>query len=216
MTQKQYRRLTHFLFFFLFLVFFLLYLLLSRRYDHASATGGGTGWRDRRLALGTVTISDVRSGGFIVDEFPIPAPTTPEAEDFDRQVLVCRAKLYNEGETAINVSAGIYGTALGQKSDDDEGLCCAVYHDTGDDPVSPDYGAFLADGANGFQVSARSEKNLVLYEARSTYPLQFTMDPGETRYLTLIFWVDENVRPAVTDLDRDAYSVTVKLTSRGV
>ena len=209
MSQKTYRRLTRFLFLFLFLVFLLLYLLLSRRYDRASANGGGYGWRNRNLALGDVKISDVRSGGFIVDEFPFGQSTSPAAEDFDRQVAVCRTHIVNEGEVAVNVGMSIHGTRLGEGDAPLYGLNCGAYTYAGeDDPAGADYAAFLT------RTSALPPdgQRLTLWQEPDGGTMR--IPAGESRSLVLFVWVDEAEVPTLTDLDRERYSVTVKLTSR--
>lgn len=210
MTQKQYRRLTRGLFLFLFLVFFLLYLLLSHSYDHASANGGGTGWRNRKLALEPIQVSEIRSSGFIVDEFPFSGSTDPAAEDFHKRLLVCNAQVTNSGTAAVNVGVSIHGTDLKDGSPPPEGLCCGFYHYGGEDPVGEDYAAFLSAPAT----ERLTEPRLSLWLQERLYPQSFRLEVGETRYLTLFFWVDQSVVPTLTDLDQESYSVTVKLTSR--
>lgn len=217
MTQKTYRRVTRFLFCFLFLVFFLLYLLLSQRYDRAGVNRGGGGWRNRSLALGAVTVSEVRSGGFILDEFPFPGPTAPEKDDFLKNVLVCRAELINEGGGPVDVTVGIHGTALAEGGGDaNPGLCGGFYYYEGEtDPIGGDYASLLSDPGAGLKVYDRGERNMELYLAEGAYPTRFRMEPGGARTLVLFFWVDEDEMDFITDLDREGYSVTVKLTSRG-
>lgn len=210
MTQKQYRRLTRGLFFFLLLVFFLLYLLLSHQYDRAGPSGGGSGWRNRRLALEPIQVSEVRSSGFIVDEFPFSASTTPTDQDFDQNLLVCAAQVTNTGTVRVNVDVSIHGTDLKDGSPPPQGLCCGFYHHGGEDPYQGDYAAFFAPPA----AQALGEPRLTLWLQEGDSPRSFSLAPGETRYLTLCFWVDQDVLPTLTDLDRESYSVTVKLTSR--
>lgn len=209
MSQKRYRKLTRFLFVFLFLVFLLLYLLLSRRYDHAGPNGGGTGWRNRSLSLGDVKVSDVRSGGFIVDEFPFSDVTAPGAADFSDRVLVCRTHVQNEGDVAVNVALSIHGTRLGEGETPPAGLCGGVYHYAGEtDPVGADYAAFLTQA----QAVDPDPQRFSLWREDDAYPIR--LEAGESRTLVLFFWVDSRSVPTLTDLDRDHYSVTVKLTSR--
>lgn len=209
MTQKGYRRLTRFLFTFLFLVFVLLYLLLSQSHDRGSATGGGMGWKSRSLSLGDVAVSETRSGGFIVDEFPFPASTHLGAEDFSRQVLVCRTGVENQGEGAVTVSLSIHGTRLDTEDTAPEGLNCGVYHYSGvADPVGADYPAFL----DRVQALPPDAQRLTLWQEPDSG--RFTLEPGERRELVLFFWVDDGAVPTLTDLDRERYSVTAKLTSR--
>lgn len=209
MSQKTYRRLTRFLFAFLFLVFVLLYLLLSHGYDRASPTGGGSGWRLRRLELGDVPVSDERSGGFIVDEFPFPASTHPGAAEFDKRLVLCRTAVVNQGEVAVDVALKIYGTRLDGEETPPAGLNCGAYHYSGEaDPVGEDYMAFL-DRAQAAPPDAQA---LVLWQEAGGGA--FRLEAGASRELVLFFWVDDGTVSTLTDLARERYSVTVKLTSR--
>lgn len=212
MTQRGYRRLTHFLFIFLFVVFFLLYLLLSQR-KSASLAGGG--WGNLEKNLGQVELSEIRSGGFIVDRFPLDAAINLSDVDFDENVLTCRATLHNEGVELIKVAMDIYGTVLVNVSNTNPGLCASYYYYSGGtDPLAPDYAAFLADPGSRFHVYPPEEKHIELRANRLDYPTEFMLEPDETKHLVLLFWVDEAAHPLVTDQDRANYSVTVKFTAR--
>lgn len=214
MSQKTYRRLTRFLFLLLFLLFFLLYLLLSGQPGHRRRGGGGGagGWEERRLTLGDVQVSEIRSGGFLVQEFPEIESTSVSAGDFPQKLTLCATSVHNEGESAVNVSLAVSGTVHSPDAPVNPGLCCAVYHYAGDaDPAGGDYAALLSDGS--WTALPHDRQNLELWISRLR-PMVFQLQPGETRRLVLLFWVDEAVLPTVTELDRNAYSVTVKLTSR--
>ncbi len=210
MSQRNYRRLTRGLFLFLFLVFFLLYLLLSGRPEHSTRTGSGSHWKERHLTLGEVRVSEIRSGGFIVNEFPIPGATRMGDADFNENVLRCSTSVYNEGEVAVEVTASIYGTKKNDVAILNPGLCCGFYHrDGAEEAADEDFAALLSSPR--WEKTPRSEKNLELYIQDSS---SFRLEPGETRSLSLLFWVDADHVPTLTNLEREGYSVTVKLTSR--
>lgn len=210
MSQRSYRRLTRFLFFFLFLVFFLLYLLLSGRPQYSTQTGGGSGWNERHLTLGDIRVSEVRSSGFIVDEFPIPASTRVGDEDFNENVILCSTSVHNEGEVAVEVTVSIHGSKKNDSGIPNPGLCCGFYHypGQGEDP-GEDFAALL--GATPWVKTPHGEKNLALYVRDGS---TFRLAPGETRHISLFFWVDADEVPTLTNIERDDYSITVKLTSR--
>lgn len=210
MSQKSYRRLTRILFLFLFLLFLLLYLLLQGKSGGRPGGHGGPNWIERTLPLGDVQVSDVRSGGFIVDEFPLPASTSLGDEDFNENVISVSTSVYNEGEVTVTVTPSIYGTQKAENANANPGLHCGFYTYSGDiDPASGDYASFLSK--SDWSVTPRHEKALELHIKDEP---AFALAPGETRHVVLFFWADTDVVPTLTDQERNEYSVTVKLTSR--
>lgn len=210
MSQKSYRRLTRILFLLLFLLFLLLYLLLQGKSGGRPGGHGGPNWIERTLPLGDVQVSDVRSGGFIVDEFPIPASTLLKNGDFNENVIAVSTSVYNEGEVAVTVTPSIYGTQKAENANANPGLHCGFYTYSGDtDPAGGDFVALLS--AADWSVVPRQEKALELHVKGEA---ALTLEPGETRHAVLFFWVDANAVPTLTDQERNEYSVTVKLTSR--
>lgn len=210
MSQKSYRRLTRFLFLLLFLLFLLLYLLLQGKSGGRPGGHGGPNWIERTLPLGDVRVSDVRSGGFIVDDFPLPASTSLDSGDFNENVIAVSTSIYNEGETAVTVTPSIYGTRKAENANANPGLHCAFYTYSGDtDPAGGDFAAFLSN--SDWSVTPHQEKALELHVRGEA---AFTLEPGETRRVILFFWADAAKVPTLTDQERGEYSVTVKLTSR--
>lgn len=210
MTQRSYRRLTRILFLVLFLFFLLLFLLLQGKSSGRVGGQSGPNWIERTLPLGDVLVSEVRSGGFIVDEFPIPASTTLDSEDFNENIIVVTTSVYNTGTETVDVTPSIYGTKKVEGTELNPGLNCGFYHYSGDtDPANADIAAFLT--GSGWNAILRGEKDLSLHVKDSA---AFSLAPGETRHLVLFFWVDESRVPTLTDMERSAYSITVKLTSR--
>lgn len=210
MSQKSYRRLTRILFLLLFLLFLLLYLLLQGKSGGRPGGHGGPNWIERTLPLGDVQVSDVRSGGFIVDEFPIPASTSLGDEAFNENVISVSTSVYNEGELPVTVTPSVYGTQKAENADANPGLHCGFYTYSGEtDPAGGDFAALLS-GVD-WSAAPRHEKALELHIKGEA---AFTLEPGETRRIVLFFWADADVVPTLTDQERNEYSVTVKLTSR--
>ena len=211
MKPKTYRRVTRGLFCFLFLMFFLLYLLL--RNGMGIGSNGGWGGGELTRDLGTVALSEVRSSGFIVDEFAFPGVIRTDASAFNQNVVTAHALLLNEGQKTIRVSINIHGTKIEGKNT--QGLCGGFYYYKGDlDPVSGDYAKYIKENKTNIQISSFEENNMVLYVNPSKYPAEIILNPGEQIYLTLFCWVDQAVVPSLTEEQRKAYSVTVKLVSR--
>lgn len=209
MSQKSYRRLTRALFLLLFLLFLLLYLLLQGKSGGRPGGGSGSNWMERTLPLGDIQVSDVRSGGFIVDEFPIPASSLMGSEDFNENIIAVTTTLHNEGDVAVDITPSIYGSRKAEDANANPGLCCGFYTYSGEaDPAGGDYAAYLSGG--GWTVTPHSEKALELRVREAA----FSIPPGELRHIVLLFWVDEEQLPTLTDLERNSYSVTIKLTSR--
>lgn len=212
MTPKNYRRLTRGLFCFLFLFFLLLYLLLRGN----MTAGPNGGWGDGVLVkdLGTITLSEIRSSGFILEDFDFPASTQPDAEGFNDNVLRCHALLHNEGEETIRVILSVYGTDHKNNPSMNKGLCGGFYYYPGEtDPVSGNYQAFLTDGST--PVHAETGDGMKLY-IREDYPQEIHIPAGESYYLDVFCWVDSGTVTFLTDEEESAYSVTVKLTSRAL
>lgn len=210
MSQRSYRRLTRFLFFLLALFFSLLYLLMRSSSMNGPTQTDGPQWRERRLTLGEIRVSAVRSGGFLVDSFPIPASTVPEAEDFDKNVIRCSTTVYNEGAEPVDVTVSIYGTRTGADGETNPGLHCAFYSSPGDDdPAAPELSALLSQP--GWTEAPHAENALALHTRKGS-PIR--LEPGERRGIALFFWTDGGTLPTLTDAVRNGYSVTVKLTSR--
>ena len=212
MKPKTYRRVTWGLFCFLFLIFFLLYLLLR----NGMGVGSNGGWGGELVRdLGTVTLSEVRSSGFIVDEFSFPESTQTDSAEFNQNVVASHAVVLNEGKKTIRVSVSIYGTKIEGKSN--QGLCGAFYYYKGDaDPVASDYAKYLRENKTELEISSFEENNMELYVNPSKYPKEILLEPGEQIYFNLFCWVDQAVIQDFTDEQRQAYSATVKLTSRAV
>ncbi|MEG1720345.1 MAG: hypothetical protein RR281_01425 [Pseudoflavonifractor sp.] len=216
MTHKAYRYLTHALFIFLAILFVLLYLLINFN-EKASRTPSAHGWDKLSRNLGTVTVSDVRSGGFILGELPIPASTTLDAEDFDSNVITCRALVKNEGEVTVKVSMDVYGTDLSNGDPPPPALCGSYrYYESAEAAPTEGYRSFLKGHMADFTIYHHDEKNMEIYADQAHYPAVFTLAPGESRQFEFFFWADAVALPYLSDLERDAYSVTVKLTSRAL
>lgn len=210
MSQKNYRRLTRVLFLLLAVFFFLLYLLMGSSSVNGPNRTGAPQWRERRLELGEVRVSPVRSGGFLVDSFPIPASTVPSAADFDENVIRCSTTVYNEGTEPVDVTASVYGTRTGDDGEANPGLHCSFYSYQGDeDPAGSGLAVLLAQP--GWTEAPHGETALALH-TRDDGPIR--LEPGERRSIVLFFWTDAETEPALTDAVRSGYSVTVKLTSR--
>lgn len=211
MKPKTYRRLTRFLFLFLFLMFFLLYLLMGGA-GRMPQRGGGSGWGVLHKEMGTIRLSEVRSGGFSLDELPVQDPTRPGEEDFNHNVLRCDATLHNEGEGPIQVTLSIFGTQV--LSTDNQGLTGLwLDYPPGADPFSgKEYAAWL----EGKTLEKSGDAgNMTLYLPRPG-ATTLTLEAGETRQLALLLWVDADEVDILTELDRDQYSVTAKFISRGI
>lgn len=211
MSQRNYRKLTRFLFLLLFLLFFLLYLLL--RGQTGGRPTGGTGreqWEERHLTLGQIQVSEIRSGGFIVDQFPLPASTVVGDGDFDENVIICATSVHNEVPVTVTVTPSIYGSQTTESGTPNPGLCGGFYSygDTAD-PGSEGYAALLS--GPDWTTIPHGEKALELHIKGSA---AFSLEPGETRQIVLFFWTDGAEVPTLTDRERLEYSVTVKLTSR--
>lgn len=211
MKPKTYRRLTHFLFAFLFVMFFLLYLLLGGA-GRMPRKGGGGGWGKLHREMGTIRLSEVRSGGFALEELPVQEPTELGGENFNENVLRCDATLYNEGEGPIQVTLSVFGTqVLGTEN---RGLT-GTYTDYSpeEEPFKGgDYAAWLS------QVGLTRDPegvNMTLYLSGGSSKT-LTLEVGETRQLSVLFWVDAAQVESLTNLDRGEYSATVKLISRGI
>lgn len=211
MKPKTYRRLTHLLFAFLFLVFLLLYLLLGGA--GIRSQGKGDGWDTLHTQMGTIELSEVRSGGFALEPLPVQTPTSPGDEEFDRNVLCCEAALHNEGTGAIQVTVSVFGTEVLEDAASNEGLTGTYleYPPETDPFDGGKYGAWMKAASLTEDPQA---KNMTLYMTGPDN--RITLEAGETRQVAFLFWVDSDQVQTLTDLQREGYSATVKLISRCV
>lgn len=211
MKPKTYRRLTRLLFFFLFLMFVLLFFLfggVGRMPQRGEGGGGGILHRE----MGTIHLSEIRSGGFALEELPVQSPSRPGEDTFNENVMRCDATLYNESTGPIQVAVSVFGTHVLETANIGLSGTYVDYSAQAAPFPDKDYGSWMA--ARSLQPDEQA-KNMALYLPPSaTHTL--TLEAGETRQLTVLFWVDSDHVEALTNLDRSQYSATVRLISRSL
>ncbi|MEG2455546.1 MAG: hypothetical protein RSC08_04755 [Oscillospiraceae bacterium] len=232
MTERNYRKLTRFLFLLLFAVFLLLYLLLGGKLGGQRDADEGFGVHGAKK-MGVVELSDVLSSGFIVDEFAFTKTTSlQKGTQFDRCLQPFEAEIKNIADVPVQVKLRISGTDISSSTITNAGLHCFLYYYSGDqDPYAAGgYRAALTAPGSPLETTSHEELDLTLTTDPLQCPLQFQMDPQEELHLMLVFWVDHDEALArspalahqlggmesdVVDVSfNDQYNVTVKLTSR--